>query len=228
MKNKNYLIKLREYIIVTIGVAIIAFGLQSFYLPNSIAAGGLTGMALVVNNYIPAFSVPSITFICNGILLIGAFAIIDKDFGFKTIYATFVLTTSMNIIDSLLGGQPLLDNVFISVIIGAIVMAIGLSLLIMNNASTGGTEILAKILNKYSTINIAMALLFIDLLVTVCAGITFGIEKGIFSIMAVMLIGANLNFIMKVKDSNNTNSNVLESLVLNEELEEVVQYASIN
>lgn len=228
MKKEEYVLKLKEYIIITLGVVIISFGLQSFYLSNNIAAGGLTGMALVINNYIPVLSVSTITFVCNGMLLIGAFTIIDKDFGFKTIYATIVLTTSLNIINGFLGGQALTNNLVLAVILGSVVMSLGLFILIINNASTGGTEIIAKILNKYSTINIAIALLIIDLFVTICGGITFGIEKGILAIIAVMLIGVILNLLIKIKNIINSKNNGLETFAFNEQVEEFGQYVRVN
>lgn len=188
-----------DYLKVTLGVALIAFGLESFYIPNNIAAGGLSGFALVLNYYIPFLSVSSITLLFNGVLLVGAFKIIDRDFGFKTIYASFMLTILMNYFDSLYKGTGLTDDLILSVILGAFVMASGLFILIKHNASTGGTEILARILSKISNINIPIALLCIDFVVTLLGGITFGLDKGIFAILAVLSVGVLLNLFIKIK-----------------------------
>lgn len=187
-----------DYLKVTIGVILIAFGLESFYIPNSIAAGGLSGFALVLNHHIPFLSVSNITLLFNVVLLIGAFKIIDKDFGFKTLYASFILTVFMNYFNHLYKGLGLTNDLIISVILGAFVMSIGLFILIRHNASTGGTEILAKILSKYSSINVSIALLCIDFIVTLLGGITFGIDKGIFAILAVVSVGILLNSFMKI------------------------------
>ncbi|MPQ44138.1 YitT family protein [Clostridium tarantellae] len=219
---------IKEYAFITMGVIIIAFGLQSFYLSNNIAAGGLTGLALVINNYIPSFSVSAINFIGNGILLIGAFAIIDRDFGFKTIYASMILSISIDIIGNFLNGNALTNNLLLSVIGGASVMSCGLFLLISNNASTGGTEILAKILNKYSKINIAIALLCADLLVIICGALTFGIAKGILAFLAVTLTGTILNNIIKFNNKFKQEKYTCENIEINETIEDIGSYAGVN
>ena len=188
-----------EYLKVTIGVAFIAFGLESFYIPNGIAAGGLSGFALVLNHYLSFLSISSITLLFNIGLLIGAFKIIDKDFGFKTLYASIILSVFMNYFDCLYKGIGLTNNLVLSVILCAFVMAIGLFILIKHNASTGGTEILARILSKFSNMNIPIALLCIDFFVTLLGGITFGLDKGIFAILAVLSVGMLLNLFMKIK-----------------------------
>lgn len=188
-----------DYSKVTIGVILIAFGLESFYIPNSIAAGGLSGFALVLNHYMPFLSVSNITLLFNIILLIGAFKIIDKDFGFKTLYASFILTVFMNFFNYIYDGFGLTDDLILSVILGAFVMSTGLFILIKHNASTGGTEILARILSKFSNINIPVALLCIDFLVTLLGGITFGLDKGIFAILSVLSVGVLLNSFTKIK-----------------------------
>lgn len=200
-----------DYLKVTIGVILIAFGLESFYIPNSIAAGGLSGFALVLNHYMPFLSVSSITLLFNIVLLIGAFKIIDKDFGFKTLYASFILTIFMNYFNSLYNGTGLTDDLILSVILGAFVMASGLFILIKHNASTGGTEILARMLSKFSNINISIALLCIDFFVTLLGGITFGLDKGIFAILAVVSVGILLNLFMKIK-----------SIILNKKYQEAM------
>lgn len=188
-----------EYAKITIGVMLIAFGLESFYIPNNIAAGGLSGFALILNHHIPFLSVSKITLIFNIILLIGAFKIIDKDFGFKALYSSFILSIFMNYFSSLYNGLPLTEDLILAVIIGAFVMSTGLYILINYNASTGGTEILAKILSKCSNINVSIALLAIDFLVTLLGGITFGLDKGIVAILAVLSVGALLNLFIKIK-----------------------------
>ncbi len=187
-----------DYLKVTIGVILIAFGLESFYIPNNIAAGGLSGFALVLNHHIPFLSVSNITLLFNIILLVGAFKIIDKDFGFKTLYSSFILTIFMNYFNYLYKGLGLTDDLVLSVILGGFIMASGLFILIRHNASTGGTEILARILSKYSSINISIALLCIDFTVTVLGGITFGLDKGMIAILAVLSVGFLLNSFIKI------------------------------
>ena len=90
-------------------------------------------------------------------------------------------------------------------------MATGLFILIKHNASTGGTEILARILSKFSRMNVPIALLCIDFFVTLLGGITFGLDKGIFAILAVVSVGVLLNLFMKIK-----------SIILNKKYQEAI------
>lgn len=178
-----------DYIIITFGVILVAFGIQYFYAPNSLAAGGLSGMALIINNYIPALSVATTIFLGNLILYIIAFILIGGEFGFKTIYASFALSVVIDIMERFLGSYALTTNLLLATILGTLSVAIGLAIVFYRNASTGGTDILAKILSKYSNFNIGIALALVDLFVTICGAIAFGLDKGVYSLIAVILNG---------------------------------------
>lgn len=180
---------IKEYMITTIGVIIVAFGIQYFYAPNGIAGGGLSGLALVINNYIPVLSVGTIVFIGNLILFAIAFILVGGDFGLKTIYASFSISFVMDFMEKVMHSHALTTNLPMAVFIGTLIIAFGLALAFSINASTGGTDILAKILNKYSTLNIGIALLVVDLFVVVCGAIAFGLDKGFYSLIAVVING---------------------------------------
>lgn len=189
MKKNNIILTIKDYMIITIGVILVAFGIQYFYAPNEIAGGGLSGLALVISNYIPVLSVGTIVFIGNLILFTVAFLLVGGDFGMKTIYASFALSVVMDFMEKVMNSYALTTNLFLAVILGTIVIAIGIGMTFAINASTGGTDILAKILNKYSTINLGISLLIVDLFVVVCGAITFGLDKGIYSLLAVIING---------------------------------------
>ena len=189
MKRENIISILRDYLITTLGVIIVAFGIQYFYAPNQIAGGGLSGLALVINNYVPQLTVGTIIFIGNLILFVIAFILVGGDFGLKTIYASIMLSVVMDIMEKVLHSHALTTNMILAVILGTITCATGLAIAFAINASTGGTDILAKILNKYSTFNIGVSLLLVDLFVVVCGGLTFGLDKGIYSLICVVING---------------------------------------
>jgi len=189
MNKNNFAIVAKEYILLTLGVILVAFGIQYFYAPNEIAGGGLSGMALVISHYIPALSVGTIILIGNLILFAISFILIGGDFGFKTIYASFMLSFVMDFMEKVLHSYALTTNMLLAIIAGTIIIAIGLGIAFAINASTGGTDILAKILNKYSNFNIGISLLIVDLFVVVCGGLTFGLDKGIYSLLAVIANG---------------------------------------
>ena len=206
MKKNNFITTAKEYILLTLGVILVAFGIQYFYAPNEIAGGGLSGMALLISHYIPKLSVGTIILIGNLILFAISFILVGGDFGFKTIYASFMLSFVMDFMEKILHSYALTTNMFLVIILGTIIIATGLGIAFAINASTGGTDILAKILNKYSTFNIGISLLLVDLFVVVCGGVTFGLDKGIYSLIAVIVNGLLVDLVIakidKVKSNN--------------------------
>ena len=205
MKKNNFADIAKEYTLLTLGVILVAFGIQYFYAPNEIAGGGLSGMALVISHYIPSLSVGTIILIGNVILFAISFILIGGDFGFKTIYASFMLSFVMDFMEKVLHSYALTTKKFLAIMFGTIIIATGLGIAFAINASTGGTDILAKILNKYSTFNIGISLLLVDLFVVVCGGVTFGLDKGIYSLLAViangLIVDAVIAKIEKVKSN---------------------------
>ena len=215
MKKNNFITISKEYFLLTLGVILVAFGIQYFYAPNEIAGGGLSGMALVISHYIPRLSVGTIILIGNIILFVISFILIGGDFGLKTIYASFMLSFVMDFMEKVLHSYALTTNMLLAIIAGTIIIATGLGIAFAINASTGGTDILAKILNKYSTFNIGISLLLVDLFVVVCGGLTFGLDKGIYSLLAViangLIVDAVIAKIEKVKSNKVENKKEVKS-----------------
>ena len=189
MNKNNFITISKEYFLLTLGVILVAFGIQYFYAPNEIAGGGLSGMALVISHYIPRLSVGTIILIGNIILFVISFILIGGDFGLKTIYASFMLSFVMDFMEKVLHSYALTTNMLLAIISGTIIIATGLGIAFAINASTGGTDILAKILNKYSTINLGISLLIVDLVVVIFGALTFGLDKGFYSLLAVIMNG---------------------------------------
>ena len=205
MNKFNFIKGLKEYAIVTIGVILVAIGIQYFFAPNNIAGGGLSGLALIINYYIPKLSIGIIIFLGNLILFAISFIVIGGDFGLKTIYASFMLSVVIEFMDKILKSTALTTNLLAAVILGTLVTAIGLAMVFAINASTGGTDILAKILNKYTTFNIGISLLIVDLFVALVGGFTFGLEKGIYSMMVIVLNGLLIDRVIEKIEKNRKN-----------------------
>jgi uncharacterized membrane-anchored protein YitT (DUF2179 family) len=215
MKKNNFATIAKDYTLLTLGVILVAFGIQYFYAPNEIAGGGLSGMALVISHYVPVLSVGTIILIGNIILFVISFILIGGDFGFKTIYASFMLSFVMDFMEKVLHSYALTTNMLLAIMLGTIIIATGLGIAFAINASTGGTDILAKILNKYSKFNIGISLLIVDLFVVVCGGLTFGLDKGIYSLLAVIANGLIVDGVIakieKVKAKKIENKEYIES-----------------
>lgn len=180
--------KLKEYLLATIGVAIVVFGLEYFHFPNDIASGGMSGLALAINAIIP-ISISKFTLVVNIILFGLSFALIGGSFGIKSIYWTIVTSGLMWICENFLNPQPITDNLLLATIFGSAIIAFGTAIVFNQDASTGGTSIIAKLINKFLHTPIGQALLITDFLISILAIYSFGVEKGLFGLLSVVLIG---------------------------------------
>ncbi|SKA87141.1 Uncharacterized membrane-anchored protein YitT, contains DUF161 and DUF2179 domains [Clostridium sp. USBA 49] len=182
--------KFKEYIFITIGFMLVALSLRLFLVPNKIAAGGVSGIAIILNSIFPFLNVGMIMLGIDAVLFIIAFAVIGNKFGAKSIYAslgislTIWLTDNLKIFDKAITNDLLLASIF-----GTLLSGIGMAIVFNQNASTGGTDIIAKILNKFFHIDIGKAILIVDFIVTLFAGITFGTNIALYSLLCVIMNG---------------------------------------
>ena len=193
MTKEKFIEELKSYSIITFGVLLVAIALVYFYAPNNLAAGGLSGLALIINHLIPGITMGSILFIGNAVLYIIAFLIIGPEFGFKTIYASFGLSGIIWFMEKFFNPYALTNDLMLATIFGTILAAVGMAIVFNANASTGGTDIIAKILNKYTTFNIGISLLMVDLLITLLAGLIFGLDTGFYALLCVISNGPTID-----------------------------------
>ncbi|MGL5354549.1 MAG: YitT family protein [Clostridium sp.] len=189
MKKEKFIEELKSYAIITFGVILVAIALVYFYAPNNLAAGGLSGVALIVNYLMPGITIGGMLFVGNAILYIIAFLIIGPEFGVKTIYASFGLSAIIWVMEKFFKPEAITNDLMLATIFGTILVAVGMALVFNANASTGGTDIIAKILNKYTTLNIGISLLVVDFLVTLLAGLIFGLDTGFYALLCVLVNG---------------------------------------
>lgn len=211
--NKN----IKEYMLITIGVILLTISLEYFFYPNEIAAGGISGLALVINKI---FNIPTgtVMIITNIILFILAFLLIGGSFGLKSIYAAFGLSGALWVVEEFLNPIAITHNLVLATVGGSVVAAVGMALVFSQNSSTGGTAIVAKILNKYIHFNIGKCLLMADFIVTLLAIYVFGIDLGMFGLICVFLIG---NLVDKFIEGFNICKQVM---IVTSKGEEIVRY----
>lgn len=184
---------LKEYSMITFGVILVAISVEYFLAPNKLAAGGVTGLAIVLNYYFPIISNGLIVLVVNIILFGVAFLVIGGNFGAKTIYASFALSLIMWIIEKFFHPYALSKDLIIATIFGTLISAIGMAIVFNYNASTGGTDILAKILNKAFHIAIGKSLLLVDIVITIMAIMAFGLDAGLYALLSVILLGITID-----------------------------------
>ncbi len=178
--------RFKEYILITIGFLLTAIAFEYFFFSNSIASGGVSGLALIMKeifNIDPGL----VMIICNIVLFILAFIFLGGSFGIKSAYAAFGLSISMSIIEKFTTPVAITDNLILATIFGSVIIALGAVIIFNQGASTGGTSIIAKLLSEYFNINIGVALLIVDSLIIILATFTFGIELGLFGLIGVYL-----------------------------------------
>lgn len=187
----------KEFFFITLGLLFLAAALSVFLVPNNLAAGGISGIAIVVNKYIPALSVPVIMLGLDVILYIIGFIFIGASFGVKSIYCSLMLPTLMSLITNIFEIKgPFVDDLFINLIFGIVIGALGMGVIFNQDASTGGTDIIAKILNKYLKLDIGKGLLITDFLVTIMAVAAFGPMIGMYSLLGVIINGFMVDYII--------------------------------
>ncbi|WP_196000918.1 YitT family protein [Clostridium sp. 1001271B_151109_B4] len=184
MKKKN----IREFALITIGILLVAISVVYFFDPNNIAAGGITGLAIVINHYVPFISIGPLVLMMDAVLFIIALIVLGAKFGAKTIYSSVLLSTSMWVMQTFIPIN-ITNDLMLATIFGTLISAGGMAIVFNANASTGGTDIIAKILNKFFHIEIGKSLLMVDFLVTLLGAITFGINIGLYGLLSVIING---------------------------------------
>ena len=180
--------KIKEYALTTLGIVLTAIALEYFFFPNDIAAGGVSGIALVING-VTGWNISIMVFILNIILFILAFVVLGKGFGGKSIYATVMLSVVMEIIERVFSPGILTDNMFLASFFGSALLSMGSAIVFHQGASTGGTSILAAIISKFTSLGVGTSLLLNDSIICLLAINVFGIDKGLFGFFSLILIG---------------------------------------
>lgn len=179
--------KIKEFILLTVGILIMVVGIYFFKFPNNFSFGGVTGIAIVVSEYLPV-SRGVITTIINVALLIIGFLLLGKGFGIKTVYTSLLMSFGLSFLEKVCPmTHPLTDEVILELAFGIFLPAVGSALLFNIGASSGGTDIVAMILKKYTSINIGNALLLTDLVIVAATFFVFDIKTGLLSTLGLFV-----------------------------------------
>lgn len=182
--------KLKQYLLLNIGLFLVAAGIYYFLVPNDLAAGGVSGLAMVINHYFTALPIGALMLFMNFILFIFAFFLIGHQFAIKTVYSSFMLSGMIIVLEKFFPiSKPITDDILIQLIFGILISGIGMAIVFNANSSTGGTDIIAKIINKYFHFPIGKSILMTDFIVTLSAAVTFGPRIGMYSLLGVIING---------------------------------------
>lgn len=178
----------KDFLLLNAGTLIVALGVYFFKIPNNFSTGGVTGIAIVISKFLPWISTGSLVFLFNMLLLGVGFVFLSRKFGFATVYASTLMSVVVWVLERVYPMEaPFTDEPLLELIFAVGLPALGSALLFNIGASTGGTDIIAMLLKKYTSIDIGKALLAADFIVALSACFVFGIRTGLFSILGLLM-----------------------------------------
>ncbi len=187
-----------DFILINVGLILVGIGICLFKIPNNFATGGVSGLAIIASSFFKDIDVGPMMLIINIVLLIVGFIFLGPDFGSKTVYSSFALSGIVWAIQKIYPlKHTLTDDMMLELIFSIIFPAIGSAIVFNLNASTGGTDIVAKILSKHTNLNIGKTLLMTDFLIAAGAGAVFGIKIGMYSILGLSLKAFVIDLVME-------------------------------
>lgn len=217
--------KINEYIMITIGVELVVVGVYFFKFPNNFSIGGVTGIAIILSNLLGnAISSSSIVLIINLLLLVIGYVLLGKSFGNRTAYGTILMSFSLQLLEVIAPlKKPLTTEPMLELSFAVILPAVGSAILFNIGSSTGGTDVIAMLLKKYTHIDIGHALLLTDFLLTAATFLVFDITTGFLSMLGLLIkstlidgVIENLNlnkyFTIICKDPKPINSFITQKL----------------
>ena len=187
-----------EYTLLTLGSLLIALGVYFFKFPNHFSTGGVSGLSIILHRYYPQISPATLMFIINQLLLLVGFAIFGRSFGFRTAYCSLVMSGAAWVLEALIPmSAPMTSQPLMELIFAVTLPAIGSAILFNLGSSSGGTDVVAMILRRYTSLNIGVSLLISDSLITAMACVAFGMETGLFSILGLMIKSVVVDLVLE-------------------------------
>ena len=179
----------KEFAVITVGTVIVAAAVFFFMLPSHVSVGSGAALAMVLSNFIP-LSIPTITLIMNvGLLGIG-FILIGPEFGIKTVYCTILLPVVMGVLEAIFPNfQSITQDPLLDVLCYTLVVGIGLAFLFSCNASSGGLDIVAKIMSKYLRMDIGRAMSISGMVVALSSAICYDTKIVVLSVLGTYFGG---------------------------------------
>ncbi len=193
MKIKD---KIWEFIVITIATIIIGAAVFFFMIPSNLSIGSIAGLAIVLSNLIP-LTVSQITMIMNVGLLVVGFLLLGRDFGAKTVYTSILLPVVLGVLEVIFPeNQSLIGDQALDGIAYCLVVSIGQSMLFTRNASSGGLDIVAKLMNKFLRMDLGKAIGLSGMAVALSSAFVYDIRTAILSCMVTYFSGIVLDHVL--------------------------------
>ena len=182
-----------EFVMITIGLAIVAVAVFFFMVPSNVSVGSITALAMIIARYV-TLSISTLTFIMNVALLIFGYVFIGKEFGIKTIYCALMLPVLLRIFEVMFPNNVSFTNdQTLDVICYICVVSIGQAMLFVRNASSGGLDIVGKFISKYFHMELGKAVALAGMVVALMSILVSDIKTVILSVLGTYFGGIILD-----------------------------------
>ena len=180
---------LKEFLIINIGTAIVAAAVYFFMLPSHLTVGSGTAVAMVLSNFIP-LPVSAINLVMNIVLLLLGYLLVGPEFGIKTVYCSLLMPIMLGLLEVLFPNfQSLTGDQLLDVICYILVVGVGLAMLFPLNASSGGLDIVAKIMNKYLHMDLGQAMSISGIIVALSSALVYDKQTVVISVLGTYFGG---------------------------------------
>ena len=201
-KKKKFLSTLDDYIIITLGVALYTFAWADMLIPNGIASGGLTGACTIIN-FATGIPVYLSYVVVNGLLILIGTLILGKGFGFKTLYAIGLSTLGLDFLAGMEFLHVFFDNKLLLVVVAAIIESTGITFILARGGSTGGTDIVALIVNKFWPVSLGKVFLVVDMFIIASVLLVPGktVEDMVYGYVAMVIFSVFVDWVLLGRNS---------------------------
>jgi len=191
MRSRIFL-QIRSYTVMVIGLALYAFGITAFLIPLKIAGGGVTGISMLIY-YATGFGTGYSYFLINVVLVIIAIKVLGVNFGLKTIFSMSIIAIMLTVMQNFVT-EPILKDMFLSSILSGILGGVGIGLIFNEGGSTGGTDIIAMIINKYRNISPGRIIMYCDVIIIASSFIVLhSVEKLVYGYVTMWVVSYSID-----------------------------------
>ncbi|MBQ7075555.1 MAG: YitT family protein [Clostridia bacterium] len=185
-----------SYLCIILGSILYAVSTVVFIFPHSLLLGGTSGISVILNEFLSAMSPGTILVVINFALLIAAFVILGREMAVKTFVGSTLTTVFVGVFEKIFGDGVIISNIYLSAITGAVIIAFASAIMFYVRSSSGGTDIIALIVKKYSKMNIGRALLITDVLIVLVGGFLSGVTVLLSSFIGLIIKTFGIDFVI--------------------------------
>lgn len=194
MKKSKALSTVYDFAVITFGVILVAVGIYFFMLPSHVAVGSASALAMVIANFIP-LPVSAITLAINVFLIIIGFILIGAEFGAKTVYAAIMVPVILGVFEFVFPNfRSLTDDPLLDILCYILIVGMAMAILFSRNASSGGLDIVAKIINKYFGMEIGRAVSISGIVVALTSAFCYDTKIVVLSVLATYFGGMMVDY----------------------------------